>query len=86
MAELTIHNLTKEPLYLGELYTSVQTDVPLIINRPAPTLKHLMSLKRALEAEQVAFGIVYTAGEVPLTDPFDGAEESHVARKTWEVR
>jgi hypothetical protein len=86
MAELTIHNLTKEPLYLGELYTSVPTNAPLVIYRPAPALKHLTSLKRALEAEQVAFGIVYTAGEVQLEDPFAGAEESHAARKTWEVR
>jgi hypothetical protein len=86
MAQLTIHNLTDQPVYLGDLYTSVPVHEPLVVNRPSPGIKHLGSLKRALDAEQVALGISYGVGEIAPADPFSGAEESLAARKTWEVR
>lgn len=63
MARLKIFNPGKEPVLLGDFYTSVQPGAAVLVDRPAVALGTLPSLRRALRSQQVALAVDFTPAE-----------------------
>jgi len=63
MADVTITNLTTDPLLIQDLYTTIPASSSITVTRYAADLSRMASLQAAVAANQAAVSIALTANE-----------------------
>jgi hypothetical protein len=53
----------KEPIFIGDFYTYLRPNTPLLVNRPASQLYRLKALKQVMATYDVAVGVTLTEEE-----------------------
>lgn len=62
--QVVITNLTSSPVYIGDIYTSVQVGIPLTITRSGSDLNGMAALMAAIADGSVSVAITPTAAEL----------------------